>query len=601
MINDAESFVLGPITVENVSRNIDFDPGFIPGDKIRVLLIEAQNEIEKSNLVISRVGHIVYDFFGVRKTVFEGRSNCYGFDCSSSCLENIVCFPDFNDESRAVALITYTDPLDEFNNIGIHGTGYLINNGFQDKRPLFLSMIHGIAGYMTPDLKLIFHYKSPQCNNSIEGPVAYFVQGAIPLVLDPSNDLRLIELQTNPGTSQIFSTNPVSYLGWSIIDEPITKTYGVHHPKGDVQKYMEGGLAIPIVEPGTSYNVWKYNLNNGFPETNSSGSPTFNQFKRVIGSLRSAEQVLTCSNFQNIDTYSVRISKSWPVLCQFLDPGNEGIVAMNTLIDNPVDKVFSSISGPDYLCSTSSFNLINAPLDLPVAWTVSPTHLFSGSTSGSSSSAPLSPSGSTASGQATITFAIDTDCGEVEVQQSFWVGKARADIIGPYDMPTNTVEAYYAEGFFPYTGMLHLMGITDYQWSVYPSGYDWIYGQGMPGITLTISFPGFYSLGLDVTNPCGVMGTEMPVHVYNPWEHFTLYPNPTSDILQISMDLETRGRGGDQDFEVSLYDGQGRELIPAKLAHQQTSLDLSRIPKGFYYVHIRYRDALLRRQIRVER
>jgi hypothetical protein len=253
-----------------------------------------------------------------------------------------------------------------------------------------------------------------------------------------------------------------------------------------------------------------------------------------------------------------------------------------------------TISGPDYLCSTNIFTLQNAPVGSTVSWTVSPTHLFSASTSGSSSSAQLSPSGFSASGQATITFEIETDCGEVEIQRSFWVGRAVSSIEGPYEMAVNTVENYFATGN-PY------MGITDYQWSVFPSGYHWIGNQGTNGITLSFSATGLYSLELDVVNPCGARGSEIGIYVYNPWEHFTLYPNPTSDILHISMDLEARGRDVDQDFEVSLYDGQGRELIPTKPAHQQTSLNLSRIPKGFYYVHIRYKDALLRRQIRVER
>ncbi|SMD45862.1 Por secretion system C-terminal sorting domain-containing protein [Aquiflexum balticum DSM 16537] len=253
-----------------------------------------------------------------------------------------------------------------------------------------------------------------------------------------------------------------------------------------------------------------------------------------------------------------------------------------------------NITGPDYLCSTSTFTLQNAPTGSSVTWSVSPTHLFSGSTSGSGASASLSPASWASSGQATVTFSIDGGCGVIESSTEFWVGRAVSSIEGPYDMAVNTVENYFATGN-PY------MGITDYQWSVFPSGYHWIGNQGTNGITLSFSATGLYSLELDVVNPCGARGSEIGIYVYNPWEHFTLYPNPTSDILHISMDLETRGRGGDQDFEVSLYDGQGRELIPAKLAHQQTSLDLSRIPKGFYYVHIRYRDALLRRQIRVER
>lgn len=49
--------------------------------------------------------------------------------------------------------------------------------------------------------------------------------------------------------------------------------------------------------------------------------------------------------------------------------------------------VHSSISGPEFLCSSNSFTLQNVPAGSTVTWSVSPTHLFSGSTSGNGASA----------------------------------------------------------------------------------------------------------------------------------------------------------------------------------------------------------------------
>jgi hypothetical protein len=252
IINDDESYILGPIISEDVFRSKNFDPGFIPGDKIRILLSENADETSPSKVEISRIGHIIFDFFRVNKfetSKIEG-VNCFGPGCSSACLQNITCHNSLNLESKAVALITYSNPNDPFGNISFKGTGYLSNNGAQNKRALFLARIHGIAGYEYPDLKFIFHYKSPQCTPTTNGPSMFFVQAASDLGLDANNDLRLMELITNPGTSRIFTNNPVSYLGWSIIDEPITSIQGIHHPKGDVQKYMAGGPATPIIEPG---------------------------------------------------------------------------------------------------------------------------------------------------------------------------------------------------------------------------------------------------------------------------------------------------------------------------------------------------------------
>lgn len=63
IINDEESYILGPIISEDVTRVRNFDPGFIPGDKIRILLIENENEGSISKVEISNIGHIIYDFF----------------------------------------------------------------------------------------------------------------------------------------------------------------------------------------------------------------------------------------------------------------------------------------------------------------------------------------------------------------------------------------------------------------------------------------------------------------------------------------------------------------------------------------------------------
>ncbi|REG82258.1 hypothetical protein [Algoriphagus antarcticus] len=238
IINDEESYILGPITKENISKKENFDPGFIPGDKIRILFSENADSSEKSKVTISRIGHIIFDYFEVSKfqsSRTEG-INCTGFGCSASCHLNILCNSGLTVESRAVALITYTDPLDPFQNISHQGTGYLVNNGAQNKRALFLAMIHGIGGYMVPDLKFIFHYQSPQCSPTTNGNKAYFINGATGLSLDAGNDLRLMELSANPGTSPIFSSNPVSYLGWSIIDETVSSINVIHHPLGDVKK-----------------------------------------------------------------------------------------------------------------------------------------------------------------------------------------------------------------------------------------------------------------------------------------------------------------------------------------------------------------------------
>lgn len=265
-------------------------------------------------------------------------------------------------------------------------------------------------------------------------------------------------------------------------------------------------------------------------------------------------------------------------------------------------QTLMTVSGPNVLCSSGSqFSVTNLPAGANVTWTATPSHLFSVS-SGSGLTPNLAAS-TNARGLGNITFSIDSGCGtSVQVQKTIWVGRASVDIIGPYDMPFNTVENYYAEGGYPYASQMGLMGITAYNWSVFPSGYEWIGGQGTSGITLTISNAGDYSLELDVTNPCGIIGTEIPVYVYDPWSMFLIYPNPASDIMTISKKSTLSSKQVDTTpFEISLYDNRGQQLVAPKSGSDQVQLDVSNLKNGFYFVHILYKGKLIKNQVKVER
>jgi len=53
-------------------------------------------------------------------------------------------------------------------------------------------------------------------------------------------DLKLFKLTTNPYNNPVFAGNPVSFLGWSIKEEPWDEVAAIHHPPADVQKISFG-------------------------------------------------------------------------------------------------------------------------------------------------------------------------------------------------------------------------------------------------------------------------------------------------------------------------------------------------------------------------
>lgn len=349
---------------------------------------------------------------------------------------------------------------------------------------------------------------------------------------------------------------------------------------------------------GTPANThWEVNYDVGTVEGGSSGSPLLDHNKRVIGQLHGGTSFDRFGNpvdrclFR--DGFYGRFDLSWGLgLSDFLDPNSTGAQTLNT-IPGPF------ISGPDVLCSSNSYTLQDLPPGATATWTASPSHLFSVS-SGTGVTANLGPSAA-ASGQGILTFTISGSCGTVQVSKQVWVGKALPSptfIQGPYEMAVNTVHNFYVNS---------VPTATNYQWRVYPSGNEWIGSNGNSGITLSISAAGMYSLGVDITNPCGVIGFETPVDVSLFSALFTVYPNPASEELHIEMIPSEKPEKQGVDvpdhtvYEIKLFDPSGSELHSQVASGTKVTLNVRHLDNGFYYIHILHKEGVIRKKIRVQR
>jgi poly(3-hydroxybutyrate) depolymerase len=66
----------------------------------------------------------------------------------------------------------------------------------------------------------------------------------------------------------------------------------------------------------------------------------------------------------------------------------------------------------------------------------------------------------------------------------------------------------------------------------------------------------------------------------NPVVKISVHPNPTNDILNIKVDISLSGA----DYEI--YDNLGRTLFAGKIKSENTSIDISLLSKGIYYLSI---------------
>ena len=83
---------------------------------------------------------------------------------------------------------------------------------------------------------------------------------------------------------------------------------------------------------------------------------------------------------------------------------------------------------------------------------------------------------------------------------------------------------------------------------------------------------------------------------------FLTFPNPADEELQIQWNPQVkRTAGDDPGFDVQIYDQRVKILFSQSGISEKLSLDTRKFKNGFYYLHIRYKEGLIRRQIRVER
>lgn len=592
--NRDRSMVVGPITYEANNPRKKIATDLIRGESIILELFEPNGAKGRSTLTVKKAIHAYVDILS---------GSFLGFGTSADCNNDINCpvGAPWQNESDAVAMILLA-------NNTRHCTGVLLNNTCQDFTPNLLTAFHCIdlardgvlSGTEINNAEswlFRFQYKSPTCGGADNFTYSTYSGSTFRAGL-LETDFALVELDTRPTLG-----SGVNYAGWSRAANAPTSSAGIHHPAGDVMKIsIENNAAVSIGFLGVANTMWMVNFDDGIVEHGSSGSPLFDQNRRVVG------QLFGNQGYDELLPYCVqprgdygRLDVSWGLdnagnflpgrnatnsLGVWLDPLNTGLNFTNT-------TELVQITGSDFLCSSSSYALTNLLPGATATWTVSPSYLFSGSSSGTGTSANLSPANSNSAGQATLTFNIVSGCNNFQIQRTIWVGKGTIGIYGAYDMPTNTVENYYAttDG-----------SVTNYNWSVYPSGYEWIGNQGTSGITLTISYPGNYSLGLDVTNPCGVRGSEIPIYVYDPWSMFMIYPNPASDIMTVSKKSTLSLKQVDTTpFEISVFDSRGQQLAGPVSGNEDVGLDVSHLKNGFYYVHIMYKGHLIKNQIKVER
>ncbi|MDP3441680.1 MAG: hypothetical protein Q8T08_02370 [Ignavibacteria bacterium] len=354
IINAGGTILYGPVSSKQNTKNAYFLTDLIQGDNVTIYLYEPYSEKGKSKLTIKRVVHAF-------KNIFSNMA--YGnLGGSESCNNNIACFPAWDEESDAVALVLLSDGTEWC-------SGSLLMTANQSFRPFFLSAFHCIDSSIpkgslsateianAENWMFKFQYKMTTCGGST-ATTGITYNGAVFRAAWNATDFSLMEMDNSPvGDTQF------SWLGWDRSGNTPTSGTGIHHPAGDVMKISFDVNQFQTSSWNGTNNHWLLAFDDGVVQKGSSGSPILDQNDRVVGQLHGNQNYNQDSSFcdQPRAEYG-RFNNSWTGgvtnttrLSNWLDPCGSGAITTNTA-RTPY------ISGPSLVCSSgSSYSIQTLP------------------------------------------------------------------------------------------------------------------------------------------------------------------------------------------------------------------------------------------------
>lgn len=317
------SFVQGAYTSANNHPEQQFGTYPIAGDEIIVEYFEPASQAGNTLLNIATLTHAYRDLEQIARDIGD----------SGTCNNNVICpeGDNWRDEINSVAMIVV-------NGNGIC-TGALVNNTANDGEPYFLTANHCLGGSVATWVYR-FNWQSTTCASNNAGSFDT-VGGGTLLASGGSADYALLRI--NNGNPIPTSFNPY-YAGWDATGVNPTNQTAIHHPRGDLKK-----ISFDVNPAGSGTfggaTCWRiFNWEDGTTEPGSSGSPLFDQNKRIIGQLYGGEA--TCSN--NVNDYYGKFNVTYPNVCQWLAPG------CNTLVLDGYDPNAATVANDVQLQSVTA-------------------------------------------------------------------------------------------------------------------------------------------------------------------------------------------------------------------------------------------------------
>ncbi len=308
-------YILGSFTSANVQDHGELGVDLVPGEESIIEYYEPAKPAFKGQVSIFRVTHAYRDAFKIAKN----------FGDAGNCHNNVICpiSAGWQDQISSV-IVTVTG-----------GNGFCsaaaINNANNDATPYVLGAYH--CGTNANTWVFRFNYNSPTCTPSANGPTNQSISGATLRASASASDFTLFQL--NQSIPQNYN---VCFSGWSRSNIAPTSGASIHHPSGDVKKISFITQTFDSTQwTGNGVkNHWFVQWSSGVTEGGSSGSPLFDQNKRIVGQLHGGASYCGAPTGSLNDEYG-KLFYSWnkngngptTQLKTWLDPNNTGVVTVD--------------------------------------------------------------------------------------------------------------------------------------------------------------------------------------------------------------------------------------------------------------------------------
>lgn len=233
---------------------------------------------------------------------------------------------NWQDVKNSVCLMTFHDFQNSY-----YCTGALINNVREDGTPYFLTANHCIStDYEAGNMITYWGFEGSSCASG-DATIKKTLAGADLKAANSYSDFSLLILKENPSFDY-----SAYYAGWNVSGYAPASGVGIHHPEGapkciaidnkQVMSYPystswvdENGKVVSTTAENTH---WSVVFSEGTTEEGSSGSPFFDQNKRIVGQLHGGSSGESLYGKLSLSwNYSSTYSKQ---LAHWLDPDNTG-------------------------------------------------------------------------------------------------------------------------------------------------------------------------------------------------------------------------------------------------------------------------------------